>query len=140
MRPTRSGERELAFSSHYLWPVLVALPVLPSFYAAFHGRRLHFGSVEWFLVIAVGAAFLAVSLLLFLFRESLVLDLEGEPPFGFRHARRLLAIEARPCIQVDARHAICGEAGPFLDFGGVQRRASGALHDFGRLAFPLNAV
>src|SRR6202035_3821488 len=76
MRPTRSGERELALFSHYLWPVLVALPVLPSFYAAFHGRRLHFGSLEWFLVIAVGGAFLAVSLLLFLFRESLVLDLE----------------------------------------------------------------
>jgi hypothetical protein len=76
MRPTRRGEWELEFSSHHLWPLLVALPVLPSFYAAFHGKRLPFGSVAWFLVIGVGGAFLAVSLLLFLFRESLVLDLE----------------------------------------------------------------
>jgi hypothetical protein len=77
MRPKLSGERVLAFSSHYLWPALVALPVLPSFYAAFHGKRLPFGSIEWFAVIGVGGVFLAVSLLLFLFRESLILDLEG---------------------------------------------------------------
>lgn len=77
MRPKLSGERVLAFSSHYLWPALVALPVLPSFYAAFHGKRLPFGSIEWFAVFGVGGVFLAVSLLLFLFRESLELDLEG---------------------------------------------------------------
>ncbi|HEX9491109.1 MAG TPA: hypothetical protein VF930_12535 [Stellaceae bacterium] len=77
MHPKLSGERVLAFSSHYLWPALVALPVLPSFYAAVHGKRLPFGSIEWFAVIGVGGVFLAVSLLLFLFRESLVLDLEG---------------------------------------------------------------
>jgi hypothetical protein len=77
MHPKLSGERVLAFSSHYLWPALVALPVLPSFYAAFHGKRLPFGSIEWFAVIGVGGVFLAVSLLLFLFRESLILDLEG---------------------------------------------------------------
>jgi hypothetical protein len=76
MRPTRRGEGDLAFSSHYLWPLLVALPVLPSFYAAFHGKRLPFGSIAWLLVIGVGGAFLAASLLLFLFRESLILDLE----------------------------------------------------------------
>jgi len=77
MRPTWSGERALAFSSHYLWPALVALPVLPSFYAAFHGKRLPFGSIAWVLVVGVGGVFLAVSLLLFLYRESLVLDLAG---------------------------------------------------------------
>ena len=76
MRPKLSGERVLVFSSHYLWPALVAAPVLPSFYAAFHGKRLPFGSIEWFAVIGVGGVFLAVSLLLFLFRESLDLDLE----------------------------------------------------------------
>ncbi len=74
MRPKLSGERVLAFSSHYLWPALVALPVLPSFYAAFHGKRLPFGSIEWFAVFGVGGVFLAVSLLLFLFRESLELE------------------------------------------------------------------
>jgi len=77
MRPKLSGERVLAFSSHYLWPALVALPVLPSFYAAFHGKRLPFGSIEWFAIFGVGGVFVAVSLLLFLFRESLELDLEG---------------------------------------------------------------
>jgi len=55
--------------------------------------------------------------------------IEGEPPFGFRNARRLLAIEARPCVQIDGRHAIRGEAGPFIDFGGpaTQERPASRL-------------
>src|SRR5260370_41397513 len=69
MRPKLPGERVLAFSSHYLWPALVALPVLPSFYAALHGKRLPFGSIEWVLVIGLGGAFLAAPLLLLLFPE-----------------------------------------------------------------------
>ena len=77
MHPKPTGERVLAFSSHYLWPALVLAPVLPSFYAAFHSKRLHAGSIEWLAVIGVGVVLLAVPLLLFLFRESLTLDLEG---------------------------------------------------------------
>jgi hypothetical protein len=74
MRPTYAGERELTFSSHYLWPVLAAVPVLPSFYAAFHGKRLPVGSIEWFAVMVIGGGFLVVALLLFLYREALVID------------------------------------------------------------------
>src|SRR5260370_13811988 len=74
MRPKLPGERVLAFSSHYLWPALVAVPVLPSFYAAFHGKRLPVGSIEWFAVMVIGGGFLVVALLLFLYREALVID------------------------------------------------------------------
>ncbi|HWG78668.1 MAG TPA: hypothetical protein VN681_02785 [Stellaceae bacterium] len=76
MRPLYIGEREMAFASHFFWPALAALPLLPSLYAALHGRRLPVGSRQWLVVIGVAAVFLAVVLLLFLLRESLAIDLE----------------------------------------------------------------
>lgn len=76
MRPVHIGERELVFASHFFWPALAALPLLPSLYAALHGRRLPVGSRQWLIVIGVAAVFLAVVVVLFLFRESLVIDLE----------------------------------------------------------------
>ncbi|HEX6840089.1 MAG TPA: hypothetical protein VF113_01125 [Stellaceae bacterium] len=76
MRPLYIGEREMAFASHFFWPALAALPLLPSLYAALHGRRLPVGSVQWLVVIGVAAVFLAVVIMLFLFRESLAIDLE----------------------------------------------------------------
>lgn len=76
MRPLYIGEREMAFASHFFWPALAALPLLPSLYAALHGRRLPIGSRQWLVVIGVAAVFLAVVLLLFLLRESLAIDLE----------------------------------------------------------------
>jgi hypothetical protein len=76
MRPLYIGEREMAFASHFFWPALAALPLLPSLYAALHGRRLPVGALQWLVVIGVAAIFLAVVLLLFLFRERLAIDLE----------------------------------------------------------------
>jgi hypothetical protein len=76
MRPLHMGERELVFASHFFWPALAALPLLPSLYAALHGRRLPVGSLQWLVVIGVAAVFLAVVLVLFLFRQSLGIDLE----------------------------------------------------------------
>ena len=76
MRPLYLGEREMAFASHFFWPALAALPLLPPLYAALHGRRLPVGSREWLVVTALAGVFLAVVLLLFLFRESLGIDLE----------------------------------------------------------------
>jgi hypothetical protein len=76
MRPLYIGEREMAFASHFFWPALAALPLLPPLYAALHGRRLPVGSTQWLAVIGVAAIFLAAVLLLFLFRESFGIDLE----------------------------------------------------------------
>jgi hypothetical protein len=84
MRPVHAGERELNFSSHYLWPALAVLPLLPSFYAALHGRHLRMGSAAWLALVVVGGVFLAAALLLFLYRESLVVDRER---LTFTHRR-----------------------------------------------------
>jgi hypothetical protein len=55
--------------------------------------------------------------------------IEGEPPFGFRHAHRLLAIEPRPCVEIGGRDAIGGEGRPFLDGGLILGKAAASVTD-----------